>query len=287
MQSLKYATLVSFTIAMAALSQLSNAQSCGEAQTDTGIRVLGDAVLFSSPVLNVDADGAPHAYLVNGKGLSYTCDGVVALEAGKRVTPDSDPKNWQTKCNAAWALAKTTNDYSRVAIFGFQTDKNNRPVVQAAGDPLPGKAYISATTVPIPDAPDGTQRRYVNAVEIPYVVLPPSFVSKYRVKPGSVAIVYRKKTDKYAFAVFADGGRLGEASIKLHQDLGNNPISVIAGVARAKKRIEDSTLVVVFPKKIATPMSDSQVWINSIKLIGASALEVFGGVEQLHKCAKD
>lgn len=287
MRRLKYATLVSFTMALAGLSQLSNAQSCGDAQPGSKIRVLGDAVLFSAAVLNVDADGAPNSYLIDGKGLSYTCDGVVAVENGKRVTPKTDPKNWQKKCNAAWALAKATNDYSHVSIFGFEKDKNNRPLVQAAGDPLPGTAYISATTVYIPGTPEGTQRHYVNAVDIPYVVLPSSFVSKYRVKHGSIAIVYRKKTNKYAFAVFGDGGDLGEASIKLHQDLGNNPISLVAGVERAKLRIEDPTLMVVFPKSTVTPISDSQRWNSKINLAGASALEAFGGIEQLQKCAKE
>jgi hypothetical protein len=262
------------------------AQNCGNPPGPGVPWTVGDAVLFASSKLNVDADGAPNSYLLDGKGLSYTCDGVVALENGKRITPKSNPADWQQKCNAAWALARERSDYGGVAIFGFQTDSNNRPLVQAEGDPLPGKAYISSTSVRIPGMPDGTQRRYVDALKIPYLVLPSSFTSKYKVKPGSVAVVYRKKTDAHAFAVFADSGDLGEASVKLHQDLGSKPIVQIAGVDRAKSRIEDAVLVAVFPGNIAPPMADAVAWTARIKQEGEAALQSFGGIERIRACAK-
>lgn len=50
-------------------------------------------VVFSTKELKVDADGAPNSYLVNGEGLSYTCDGMTAVGS----TPDTDPKGWQKK----------------------------------------------------------------------------------------------------------------------------------------------------------------------------------------------
>jgi hypothetical protein len=222
----------------------------------------GEAVLFRANVLNVDADGAPTAYLVNGKGLSYTCDGVVALENGTRITPDSHPKDWQQKCNLAWQKAKESGDYSQLAIFGFETDAQHIPRIQRAGDPLPGEGYVSATSVTIPGTPEGTQRRYVDALRIPYIVLPPVFNAKYKVKAGAMAIVYRIKTEKYAFGVFADSGGLGEASIKLHQDLGGKPIIKLKGIDRAKSRIDDPVLFIVFPQTIAAPQLDAQPGIR-------------------------
>jgi len=272
-------------IALVPLVAWSASSICGDPKKEGRTWTHGTAVLFKSSVLNVDADGAPNSYLVNGKGLSYLCDGVVAIENGKRVTPESDPENWQKKCKAAWAIAQKTNDYKGLAIFGFQTDSNNKPILQADGDPLPGEAYVSTTSVVIPNTPPGTQRQYVDALQIPYIVLSPSFVSKNKVKPGSVAVVYRKKTKAFAFAVFADGGRLGEASVKLHQDLGGNPIVKIAGVDRAKSRIDDATLIVVFPNKVAAPSADAVGWNATIQKEGAAALEEFGGVDQLKKCA--
>jgi Fungal chitosanase of glycosyl hydrolase group 75 len=267
------------------LPALSMGQTCGTSSSIGQAWTHKEAVLFKNSVLNVDADGAPNSYLLNGNGLSYTCDGVVALENGKRITPKSNPKDWQAKCNAAWATAKATDDYSGVAIFGFQTDGKNVPLVQGEGDPLPGKAYVSSTSVVIPGAPEMTQRRYVDATRIPYIVLSPSFVSKYKIKPGTIAAVFRKKTGLYAFAVFADSGDLGEASVKLHQDLGSKPIQSIHGVERAKARIEDITIVAVFPSKVAAPEVDADAWNARIKKEGAAALDAFGGVKALQACA--
>ena len=57
-------------------------QTCGNPPGFNKVWTEGKAVLFKSSKLNVDADGAPNSYLVDGKGLSYTCDGVVAVENG-------------------------------------------------------------------------------------------------------------------------------------------------------------------------------------------------------------
>lgn len=264
---------------------VSLAQPCGSASASGEVWRHKGAVLFKNRALNVDADGAPNSYLVDGKGLSYTCDGILALENGKRITPKSNPSDWQQKCNAAWAKANATKDYSGVAIFGFQTGPKNVPLVQNERDPLPGKAYVSATSVVIPGAPEGTQRRYVDATKIPYIVLPPTFVSKYKIKPGTLAVVFRKKTGHHAFAVFADGGNLGEASVKLHEDLGSEPVRKIHGIERAKARIEDMTLVAVFPDYVASPEADVAAWNEKIKRNGAAALETFGGIDALKACA--
>jgi len=165
------AWLVLGTIAQAAAQPNSD---CGATHLDAVPWTKGDAVLFRTPKLNVDADGAPNSYLVDGKGLSYTCDGVVAVENGQRVTPKTDKAHWQEKCRAAWTKAVASGDYSGVAIFGFLTDKQGVPLVQGERDPLPQMGYVSATSVVVPGAPDDAQRRYVDATRIPYVVLPGS-----------------------------------------------------------------------------------------------------------------
>jgi len=166
---------------------------------------VGGALVYSTGELKVDADGAPDAYRVDGKGLSYTCDGVVAVIAGVRYTHRSHPDIWQARCNDGWAEARRTVDYSRLDVFGFEM-RNGRPVVQGAGDPLPGEAFITTTSVTIPGQPQGTQRQYVNANEIPFIVLPGAFVTRHAVQPGAVAAVYRPRTGRLAFAVYGDGG---------------------------------------------------------------------------------
>lgn len=259
---------------------------CGARHAEATPWKRGEAVLFRTSRLNVDADGAPNSYLVDGKGLSYTCDGVVAIENGKRVTPKTDKAHWQEKCRAAWTKAVGSGNYKDVAIFGFLTDKKGEPRVQGTGDPLPGTGYISATSVVIPGAPDATQRRYVDATRIPYVVLPAAFRKTWAVKSGGLAIVYRPKTGKYAYAVFADDGDLGEASVRLHQDLGSDPMQVSDGVQRAKARIEDPVLTVVFPARVSAPRADAEAWVADIRKQGEQALATFGGTAMLAACAR-
>jgi hypothetical protein len=262
------------------------AATCNGITDSLGIKKVSSVLVFSSPHLNVDADGAPNSYRLDGNGLSYTCDGVVAIENGQRVTPKSDKANWQAKCNAAWKKARETNDYSGVAIFGFATDRAKRPLVQRAGDPLPGEAFISTTSVQIPEAPEGTQRRQIDATKIPYVVLPAAVIKKYSVPPAAIAIVYRPSTDKLAFAVYGDGGDLGEGSVKLHFDLGSDPIVVKGGVKRAKSRIEDRVVTFVFPSTKTNRVLDHEAWNAEIQSVGKAALEQFGGIEKIKLCAQ-
>jgi hypothetical protein len=244
------------------------------------------AVGYTSPGLAVDADGAPNSYLVDGKGLSDTCDGVVAVVNGKRVTNKTDPQHWYAICQQAWKDAQATEDFSKVAIFGFLADKQNRPIVQGEGDPLPGQAYITITTMTVKGTPDATQRHWVDAVKIPYVVLPPNFVKAYHVKPGDLAVVYRPKTQAVAFGVFADGGGLGEASVKLHTDLGSSPIVTKNGVARAKAGIPDHVVTIVFPGTNVPSSVDADEWNKNIHEAGDAALKKWGGLPRLQACAK-
>ena len=244
------------------------------------------AVVFTTAGLAVDADGAPNSYLADGKGLSETCVGVVAIVDGKRVNSKTDPHHWYATCQKAWADAQSSGDYTHVSIFGFLADKNG-PLLQKEGDPLPGKAYITTTTLSVPGTPENTQRHWVDANKIPYVVLSPSFRNTYHVKPGDLAIVYRPKTSSIAYGLFADGGDLGEASVKLHRDLGNEPISNAKGISRANRGIDDRVITVVFPGVNIPGSVDTDAWYGQIQKIGKDSLERWGGVGRAKACTEE
>ncbi len=246
----------------------------------------GDALGFVTPKLAVDADGAPNSYRVDGNGLSFTCDGVLAIENGQKVTPHSDPQHWQQKCRDAFANAQKTGDYSGVSIFGFLTNKNGAPVVQGPGDPLPNEAYVTTTSLTVPNTPDQTQRHWVDAVQIPYLVLSPAFAKAANAAPGDVAVVYRPRTDAMAFAVYAECCDLGEASVRLHQDLKNDPLIVTDGISRARRGIDDKVVTVVFGGHHPAISADASAWNQRIQEVGQAALKAWGGSDRLKACAQ-
>ena len=237
----------------------------------------------TSAELAVDADGAPDSYRVDGKGLSYTCDGVFAIVAGVPQTQRNNPRHWQELCNQYWERAKATGDYSKVKIVGFL--RNGRgPVIQGAGDPFPGAAYVTTTSLVVPGTPEGTQRHYVNASEIPYIV--GAFPAASGMRLGDVLAVYRPRTGRLAFAVWGDCCSLGEGSVRLHQDLGNNPIRIGAdGTRRAKVGVADKIAYLLFPGRHTQARLDSTAWRQEIQTKGQSALAAAGGVDRLKLCA--
>ena len=279
-------------ISLIGIIGLAGAMDCGGTTPPvkySGLRVFtGDsAVGFVKKRLAVDADGAPNSYLVDGNGLSRTCDGMVALVHGKPSTPENDKDHWFANCKTAWSLARATENYKNLDIFGFATDRTpkNAPLIQKAGDPFPGTGFISETSVPVPEGPPGTQRHWVDATQIPYIVLSSSFLRDFAIKPGDVAAVYRPSNNRVAFAVYADGGNLGEGSVRLHSDLGNNSIVKESGVERASKEIDgEPILTVVFPGKTTHAVLDSAKWRDEIMAAGKAALAAWGGEDRLKAC---
>jgi len=134
----------------------------------------------------IDADGAAQA---------YHPDDAPGLDALKHA---GHPGNW-------WALV--TDNQKR----------GGRPILQGEGDPAPG-FYVSMTALYDPDrASVGDPKRYVDAAEIPYVVLHPRAL--HFAKLGDFATVVNLKNGKVAGAIVADesAARLpvGEGSIAL------------------------------------------------------------------------
>jgi hypothetical protein len=245
----------------------------------------GNALGFTTRGLAVDADGAPNSYRVDGNGLSFTCDGVFGLRNGVPVTQKTDKAGWQKVCQAAWKDAQEKDNYSGVKIVGFAQDAHGRPMIQKDGDPLPNEAYVTTTSLTVPETPPGTQRHYVNASEIPYVVLPSSLTKQFGMALGDVVLVYRPKTGSMAFAISGDCCTAGEGSVKLHQDLKNDPMVTNNGVQRAKAGIADSVVTIMFPGKRPQPSADNAIWYKNIQDVGKSSFDAWGGVSKLKACA--
>lgn len=147
------------------------------------------SAFFYEAGLNVDADGAPHAYHPDGKsGLDYLGN------AGR-------PGNW-------WALV-TDN-----------AKPSGRPVIQGANDPAPGY-YVSTTSLEDPSREREDTRRYVNSEAINFIVLPGKLGLGAQL--GDFAVVIHPETGIHVYAVHADVGpanKIGEASIALANALG-------------------------------------------------------------------
>lgn len=258
------------------------AAPCAARITHTPVAI-GTAVAFSTGKLEVDADGAPNSYLIDGKGLSRTCDGVVGIVNGKKVEPGQ--ANWTSICEDHWQKARASGDYSGVSIFGFMTDSKGVPIVQGGNDPLPDQAFVSTTSLSVPGPPETSQRHWVDAAAIPYIVLTRAFAKAHNVALGDVAAVYLPKTGKMAFATFADTGpALGEASVKLHMDIGHDPISHHSGIARANIGLDQTSVTLVFPGQHTDAQADAAAWTAAIDDVAGKAFKAWGGLKRLKAC---
>ena len=106
--------------------------------------------------------------------------------------------------------------------YGIVCNSQGVPYVQQQGHPAPGY-YVSATKLCDGAYGDKDPRRYVDAVMVPYIAIPPE-LKVLGAKLGDVALV--SYGDREASAICADigpKGKIGEGSIRLHQALGSDP----------------------------------------------------------------
>jgi hypothetical protein len=149
--------------------------------------------------LAIDVDGAPNAYGPNDTGLDYTQN---------------------AKDNGAWV--------------GVYVDPNTgQPVIQASG-PFQGY-YVSTTSLSDSAFAESDPRRYVDATNIPYIVLPLSRL--LGVSLGALAFVSNALTEKSTAAIFADTNPgVGEASVFAAQRLGIANVSPRTGGVASRIR---------------------------------------------------
>jgi hypothetical protein len=204
-----------------------------------------DAFVYEAG-LAVDADGAFRAYHPdNRRGLD-------SIEHAGR------PGNW-------WALATDTGKTS------------GRPVVQRQDDPAPGY-YVSMTSLfDASNLNERDPRRFVDAANVPYVVLPP--VGFKHAKLGDFASVINLQNGKVAGAIVADESapdlKMGEGSIALANALGidSNPRS--GGV-------EHGVAYVIYPGS----GNGKPRGVDDIESVSRRYFETWGGLPRFNSCLR-
>jgi hypothetical protein len=209
----------------------------------------GESAFFFHGKLAVDADGAPNAYHENDTGIDQL------RHAGK-------PGRW-------WALA---------------CDARGEPYKQGAGDPCPGY-YVSTTALCDARFEERDPRRYVDATQIPYIVLPRNLGELHppatETCKGDLAVVTLvDRPERPVFAIYADvgpawgpGHEPGEGSVALAQALGHDPY--VDG--RVKCGIPSGVFYVVFPgsgQRAPLPAEE-------IARRGRQAFDAWGGADKL------
>jgi hypothetical protein len=153
----------------------------------------GQTTLFYKAGMAIDVDGAPQAYHPepdSNLGLDFLAN------AGR-------PGNW----------------------FGIVTDNGQRdgePIVQGPDDPAPG-FYILSTSLQDKTKQLTDPLRYVDATQIPYIVLSPEVRSSLGAELGDFALVINSKSGQLYEAIFADVGprqKIGEGLVALADALG-------------------------------------------------------------------
>jgi len=196
--------------------------------------------------LAVDADGAYQAYHPNNRrGLDS-------------VEHAGHPGNW-------WALATDTGN------------PNGRPVIQTKDDPAPGY-YVSMTSLYDSSiANESNPRRFVDAANVPYVVLPPEGFK--HAKLGDFAIVMNLENGKVAGGIVADESApelpMGEGSIALAKMLGIDSNPRTGGTER-------EVVYVIYPASGNGKPRPS----NEIATASRAYFKKWGGSPKLHSCLR-
>jgi Fungal chitosanase of glycosyl hydrolase group 75 len=209
---------------------------------------LGDGSAVFMGRLFIDADGAPKAYHRNNAVALDTLDNAGA------------PGNW-----------------SALATDAKECGPAGTPIVQSSVDPAPGY-YVAMTSMVDPSVADcRRQKKYVNAQKIPYLALSGKIRKfDYGHNKGALALVVNTKTNKRAFAVFADQAPdygMGEGSIYLGGKLGYDASPKTGGTDQRQN------LIVVFKDSMGFPKDAA-----AVEAAARSAFIKWGGEVRLLDC---
>ena len=199
---------------------------------------------FFTAGMTINADGAPNAYHPEKtKGLDFLGN---AGHSG----------NW-------WGLATDNGKPS------------GKPLVQQEGE-FKG-FYVSQTALYDHTKVDGDLAKYVDAREIPFLVLPPQLLGPGLARMGDLAVVYNTRNGALDFAVIADQGprdTIGEGSIALAANLDIN-----TDMRNHTAGQDGGVVYLVLPGTAAEPPWPRT--LDDIRASAAATFEAWGGLEQL------
>jgi peptidoglycan hydrolase-like protein with peptidoglycan-binding domain len=142
--------------------------------------------------------------------FKLTSGGVVFFTANMAVDADGCPKAYHPGDTGIDAIANSGGLKPNIVAFDPGT---HEPYIQKASDPAPG-FYTSMTSWQSTDLAKVNPRKYVDALTVPYVVIPGGNVGGAAM--GNPAIVIDLNSNRRVSAVVADGGpseQAGEASM--------------------------------------------------------------------------
>jgi hypothetical protein len=312
--SLAQVVLLSGTIAPAGHAQT----SCGMPQSFNDPHPVlhdSDKSLFWVRPLQVDADGAPNAYHRDdphgnkGLAIEYIGNGMTIERDGKPMPfelKEEENSEWLGVYHDIVRNGWTAPAGHSVDIYGFARDRRGRVCVGQGGQ------LISATSLTL-NARAGhcNQKRYVNALEFPGIVVPnrranelrlknrdsevaPSF-AQHRVQRGDLAVVYHPETKRWSGALLYDTGPrhlLGEGSIRLVMNLRGMSQAPVSALETNSLGIVE-TFTILFPGSMAD-LGPKKTWTpEKIQRAAAERFRVWGGgsvdkaLERLFACADE
>ena len=282
-------------MALGAVVPQALAQSdCDEASafsiSDFAVTTLkGSALKFSRP-LEINMDGAPNAYHIDGRpagALDTLCN------AGRGISSIHGKYEGSAHCGQFLEDVKAAKQAGwhadpRIEWYGIATvdAAHNEPAVQTEG---PFKGYfVSTTRLENTDFKVTDPRRYLDSRIVPFLVIPgkSAFFSQGKVSLGNVAFVYDPKSKRETFAIAGDLGpsqKLGEGSIALAAAIGGKAIDVATLTGKQAKAlaIGHDIVTIIFPSiTVQKPFDRAQV-----DAAAAAAADSFGGIEKLRACA--
>jgi hypothetical protein len=300
--------LVAMLVAVVLATSDSHAASCPAPLPSGGkfepIQAGAGLVIYQNG-FEVDIDGAPNAYHINGSndangGLEHICSGadINELKDGELVNrypsfavPGSSGRCLQDYITLRDAGFPACNTGLCARFYGVVSSNRGVPVRQADAQGHPLDFYISATSWHRHAAADTDQSAYLDARFVPYLVYDKSRLSPLGIRLGDIALVAWQ--GRATFAIFGDGGtHLNEASVatldRLHGDPDSDrPNWRTLGVDRGATVIAFSNSSALIDGSFPMPrtVDATTTAAKQIAAAGFQALQRAGGSDAILVCA--